>query len=97
MFDTDYRTLNMIISRSSIALASSCHASYNEDGGRGMITRYPKTMGQTQPEKENRTAEEHAVESKDDDCRCKEASNMTPRELLKLMISDLAFWSKKGR
>jgi hypothetical protein len=30
----------------------------------------------------------------DDACRCKEAAKMSPRELLKLMMSDLAFWKK---
>ncbi len=29
-----------------------------------------------------------------DACRCKEASTMTPAELLKLMMNDLAFWKK---
>ena len=28
-------------------------------------------------------------------CRCEEVSKKTPRELLKLMLSDLAFWKKK--
>ncbi len=27
-------------------------------------------------------------------CRCKEASDMKPRQLLKLMMDDLAFWKK---
>ena len=31
----------------------------------------------------------------DESCRCKEVASKTPRELLKLMISDLAFWKKK--
>jgi hypothetical protein len=30
-------------------------------------------------------------------CRCKEASNMTPKELLGLMMSDLAFWKKEKK
>lgn len=30
----------------------------------------------------------------DDPCRCKETSKMTPRELLRLMMDDLAFWKK---
>jgi hypothetical protein len=29
-----------------------------------------------------------------DACRCKEASKMTPRQLLDLMLNDLAFWNK---
>ncbi len=31
------------------------------------------------------------------DCRCKETSKMSPRELLKLMMKDLAFWKKAGK
>lgn len=30
----------------------------------------------------------------DDACRCEEVSKMTPRQLLGLMLSDLAFWKK---
>jgi hypothetical protein len=30
-----------------------------------------------------------------DDCRCKEVSKKTPRELLKVMVGDLSFWKKK--
>jgi hypothetical protein len=29
-------------------------------------------------------------------CRCKEVAKKTPREMLSLMISDMAFW-KKGK
>ncbi|MDA8082326.1 MAG: hypothetical protein M0024_01545 [Nitrospiraceae bacterium] len=36
------------------------------------------------------------VASPHDSCRCKEVARKTPQELLKLMISDLAFWRKKG-
>ncbi len=36
-------------------------------------------------------------EGKDDACRCKETSQMTPRELLRVMISDLAFWKKEKK
>ena len=32
-----------------------------------------------------------------DSCRCKEASAMSPKELLKLMIGDLTFWKKAGK
>ncbi len=35
-----------------------------------------------------------AKKQPDDACRCKEASDMTPRELLSLMMRDLAFWKK---
>ncbi len=30
----------------------------------------------------------------DDACRCKETSQMTPRQLLSLMMRDLSFWKK---
>ncbi len=33
----------------------------------------------------------------DDSCRCKEVSTKTPRELLRLMIGDLAFWKKANK
>lgn len=39
---------------------------------------------------------EHAKTERDD-CRCKETSRMSPRELLKLMMSDLAFWKKADK
>jgi hypothetical protein len=40
---------------------------------------------------------ERGRETPQDDCRCKEASRMTPRELLKLMIGDLTFWKKADK
>jgi hypothetical protein len=61
-----------------------------------MITRYPKTLDQDDPKKENITEEVPVEAGNEADCRCKEASTMTPRELLKLMISDLALWKKKA-
>ncbi len=36
-----------------------------------------------------------AAQAEADDCRCKEMSKKTPRELLKAMIGDLSFWKKK--
>lgn len=32
-----------------------------------------------------------------DACRCKETAKMTPGELLKLMMKDLAFWRRSKR
>ncbi len=29
------------------------------------------------------------------DCRCEETSKMTPRELIALMMKDLAFWKRR--
>ncbi len=63
-----------------------------------MIRRYTRTIDSGSPGKEEKSAERQAGAGKDDACRCKETSKMTPRQLLGLMISDLAFWkkSKKG-
>jgi hypothetical protein len=44
--------------------------------------------------KDVKAAEHQAVAGHGDSCRCKETADMKPRELLKLMISDLAFWKK---
>ncbi len=59
-----------------------------------MITRYQKTVDPGGAGIEKKPAETQAETGKDDACRCKEASEMTPRELLKLMMKDLAFWKK---
>jgi len=48
-------------------------------------------------ENEKKPANAQAESGKDDACRCKETSQMTPRELLKLMLNDLAFWKKNKR
>ncbi len=61
-----------------------------------MVTRYPKTIEPGALGKENEVAERRVGEGKDEACRCKETSKMSPRELLKVMLSDLAFW-KKGK
>lgn len=53
-----------------------------------------KTIGTGGPEKEKERTDVHAGTDHDEACRCKETSKMTPRELLKLMMSDLAFWKK---
>jgi hypothetical protein len=59
-----------------------------------MITRYNKTDDPSGPGKVKKVAEKQAGAGKDDTCRCKETSKMTPRELLGLMFNDLAFWKK---
>ena len=59
-----------------------------------MIIRYPKTIDSGAPGKDEKTAESQAGAGKDDACRCKEASEMSPGQLFKLMVSDLAFWKK---
>ncbi len=55
-----------------------------------MIIRYPKNSGPGRPGKDEKAAEAQGG----DDCRCKETSNMSPGQLLKLMVRDLAFWKK---
>jgi hypothetical protein len=59
-----------------------------------MIIRYPKTVGPGASGKDEKDAVSEAGADKDDACRCKEASEMTPGQLFKLMVSDLAFWKK---
>jgi hypothetical protein len=59
-----------------------------------MIIRYPKTVDAGGPGQEKEPAENQTAAGKDDACRCKETSKMTPRQLLGLMFSDLAFWKK---
>jgi hypothetical protein len=66
---------------------------YNEPRGDVMITRSQKTVGPDSPVKGNETAQQQGADN-DDACRCKEASEMTPRQLLGLMMRDLAFWKK---
>lgn len=63
-----------------------------------MAGRYQKTAGPGGPGKEKKTAERQAGAGSNDACRCKEVSEMKPRKLFGLMISDLAFWkrTKKG-
>jgi hypothetical protein len=59
-----------------------------------MLIRNPKTADPGRPEKDEKAAESPAGTGKDDACRCKEASEMSPGQLLKLMVRDLAFWKK---
>jgi hypothetical protein len=56
-----------------------------------MVTHKQLTDEPADQERGKKAAETQAG---DDDCRCKEASQMTPRELLKLMMDDLMFWKK---
>jgi hypothetical protein len=53
-----------------------------------------KAVAPDDREKEKKTAEGKAGAVADDVCRCEETSKMTPRELLGLMMKDLAFWKK---
>jgi hypothetical protein len=38
-----------------------------------------------------------ATMSGESNCRCKETAEMTPRELLRRMMNDLAFWKKEKK
>jgi hypothetical protein len=64
-----------------------------------MAIRDLRTAGSGSRENGKERGDVHAGAGHDDACRCKETSKMTPRELLKLMMSDLAFWkkAKKGQ
>ena len=55
---------------------------------RNQKTAHPGRLGKDEKE------ESLAGTGKGDACRCKEASEMSPGQLLKLMVSDLAFWKK---
>jgi hypothetical protein len=59
-----------------------------------MFTGHQKTADPGGPAKEKITREQQTGAGSDDSCRCKEVAKMTPRKLLGLMISDLAFWKK---
>ena len=63
-----------------------------------MIVRYAKNSGPADPGKEKNTdAPDESGHVHNDTCRCEETANMTPRQLLGLMMSDLAFWKKKKK
>jgi hypothetical protein len=62
-----------------------------------MATGLHKTIDTRVSEKEREPAGSQPGSGKDDDCRCKEASKLSPRELLGLMLSDLAFWKKPDK
>ena len=59
-----------------------------------MIYRYPKAADSGT---ETKTAPPAEGPAKEDACRCKETAEMTPRQLIGLMLSDLAFWKKAKR
>ncbi len=58
-----------------------------------MTMRYEKTNIPGGQEKKKQAAEGTTMPA-DDACRCKEVSEMKPRQLLRLMMGDLAFWKK---
>ncbi len=58
-----------------------------------MIVRYQKKVKQGVSGNEEESGKPQAG-ADNDICRCKETSEMTPRELFKLMINDLSFWKR---
>jgi hypothetical protein len=62
-----------------------------------MITGHQKKGLSHGPGKEKEPADAGAGRGSGDACRCEETSKMSARELLKLMISDLAFWKKTNK
>jgi hypothetical protein len=64
-----------------------------------MVNRHQETVHPAGDQgNEKKPPDAQAGAGKGDACRCKETSQMTPRELLKLMMNDLVFWKneKKG-
>ncbi len=61
-----------------------------------MIIRYGKKVNPADSRGERKSADPQ-VRARNDACRCKETSEMTPRELLKLMINDLSFWKRGNK
>jgi len=61
-----------------------------------MVTHFHKNVDPAGAGEEKKNTSPQAGTHKDDACRCEEVSEMKPRQLLGLMLSDLAFW-KKGK
>jgi len=59
-----------------------------------MIIRYPINAGSGGSGNEKSPGAPKTAAGKEGACRCKETADMTPRQLLGLMFSDLAFWKK---
>jgi hypothetical protein len=57
---------------------------------RSMVAPIQKDVKLGDPAKEKDTHEHRSGDA----CRCREVSEMPPKKLLGLMISDLAFWKK---
>lgn len=48
----------------------------------------------------HKTGDASGLEKKrksEEDCRCKEVSEMSPRDLVRTMFNDLAFWKKEKK
>jgi len=59
-----------------------------------MVTRYLNTLKTDKLNIKDSDENRHSEAGNEEICRCKEVSKMTPRELMQLMIDDLAFWKK---
>lgn len=55
--------------------------------------RHSDDKGKNSAEME-KSAQREAGDVSEDSCRCKEVSKKTIPQMLKLMLSDLAFWKK---
>lgn len=63
-----------------------------------MVALHQKTDHPRCSQQKKEPAKPKAGAGKDEDpCRCKEASKMTPGQLLRLMAGDLAFWKKEKK
>ena len=60
----------------------------------GMVMPEKKNVEPGGPEDVRAAEAPQARTAGGDDCRCKEVADMTPRQLLRLMMRDLAFWKK---
>lgn len=60
------------------------------------MTEKKKAVEQQRPATPRGTTGDSKGENQQqDDCRCKEVSKKTPKELLRVMLSDFAFWKRK--
>jgi hypothetical protein len=62
-----------------------------------MTAESRKTSQESDQGKERAGGQLRPGPKNNDACRCKEVSKMSPRQLFKVMISDLAFWKKSGK
>ncbi len=62
------------------------------------MARYKDPSGGSEKEnvKKGKFSERQLKKETEESCRCKEVAKKTPREMLKFMIDDMAFW-KKGK
>jgi hypothetical protein len=61
------------------------------------MDRDQKTVQPRASENERTPNGPHADQENTEDCRCKATSEMKPRELLRLMMSDLLLWKRPGK